>query len=100
EEQQHEVHLSMHHQHEERTARRAQNLAYWRSRPGATADGIAVQVFANVGDLESARAAGEAGAEGIGLLRTEFLFGGRPVFPGEKEQFESDQLCRHFCNSL
>ncbi len=28
-------------------------------------------------------------AQGIGLLRTEFLFGGRQLFPGEQEQFES-----------
>ncbi len=48
-----------------------------------------MQVFANVGDAEGARAAAEMGAEGIGLLRTEFLFGGRPVFPDEQEQFES-----------
>lgn len=87
--QQRELQLAMHRQHEERTARRAQNTVHWRNRPGSTADGVAVQIFANVGDIESARTAGEAGAEGIGLLRTEFLFGGRPVFPDEQEQFES-----------
>src|SRR5258708_33793156 len=80
---------SMLDQREQRSARRAQNLAHWRSLPGTTADGVAVQVFANVGDSERARAAAEVGAEGIGLLRTEFLFGGRPVFPSEEEQFAS-----------
>lgn len=76
-------------QQEERSARRTQNELQWRTHPGSTADGCAVQVFANVGDLESARAAGEQGAEGIGLLRTEFLFGGRSAFPHEQEQFDS-----------
>jgi len=66
-----------------------QNEARWRTRPASTADGVKVQVFANVGDVESARVAAEAGAEGIGLLRTEFLFGGRLIFPDEQEQFES-----------
>src|SRR5258708_388424 len=76
-------------QREQRTVRRAQILAHWRNLLGITADGVAVQVFANVGDSESARAAAEVGAEGIGLLRTEFLFGGRAVFPSEEEQFAS-----------
>lgn len=61
----------------------------WRMYPGSSADGHQIQILANVGDVEGARAAGEAGAEGIGLLRTEFLFGGRQVFPDKQEQFES-----------
>jgi len=76
-------------QQEERVARRTQDESLWRTQPTSTADGRFVQVFANVGDLESARAAGEQGAEGIGLLRTEFLFGGRSIFPNEQEQFDS-----------
>ncbi|MBX5455847.1 MAG: phosphoenolpyruvate--protein phosphotransferase [Thermogemmatispora sp.] len=58
----------------------------WRGRSGATADGVPVAIFANVGDEEGARQAAEQGAEGIGLLRTEFLFGGREQFPDEQEQ--------------
>src|SRR6266571_1812500 len=76
-------------QQEERVARRTQDESLWRKQPASTAHGRFVQVFANVGDLESARAAGEQGAEGIGLLRTEFLFGGRSIFPNEQEQFDS-----------
>lgn len=79
---------AMRQQRQERD-QRAQRNSQWLRQPGSTADGQAVRVFANVGDEESARAAGELGAEGIGLLRTEFLFGGRAVFPGEQEQFES-----------
>lgn len=42
--------------------------------PGALADGHPVPLLANVGKPEDAAAAVEAGAEGIGLFRTEFLF--------------------------
>jgi phosphoenolpyruvate-protein phosphotransferase len=88
-EQQQELRTLMCQQQQERDLRRIQNEILWRSQPGSTADGFAVQIFANVGDLESARAAAELGAEGIGLFRTEFLFAGRRVFPNEQEQFES-----------
>ena len=81
--------IAMEQQREGRTRRRSQHETLWRTRPGSTADGVHVQVFANVGDVDGARSAAELGAEGIGLLRTEFLFGGREVFPDEREQFES-----------
>jgi phosphoenolpyruvate-protein phosphotransferase len=80
---------AMHLQRQQNAQRRKQNASRWRTQRGTTADGIAVQIFANVGDVQGARAAADAGAEGIGLLRTEFLFGGRQVFPDEQEQFES-----------
>ncbi|GIH22105.1 phosphoenolpyruvate-protein phosphotransferase [Acrocarpospora phusangensis] len=54
--------------------------------PGATADGHAVPLLANIGgprDLESALA---HGAEGVGLFRTEFLFLDRGDAPSEEEQ--------------
>jgi multiphosphoryl transfer protein len=47
-----------------------------------------VEVFANVGNPAEARAALEQGAEGIGLLRTEFLFLDRATPPSEDEQAE------------
>lgn len=54
-------------------ARRRAATHVW-SGQGATADGRAVQLLANVGDPSGARAAAAAGAEGVGLFRTEFLF--------------------------
>lgn len=84
-----ELCAAMEQQRQERTRRRSQHEALWRAHPGSTADGVPVQVFANVGDVDGARSAAEQGAEGIGLLRTEFLFGGRAVFPDEQEQYES-----------
>ncbi|GHO99723.1 phosphoenolpyruvate-protein phosphotransferase [Reticulibacter mediterranei] len=76
-------------QWQDRSLTRLRAQAQWQQRRASTADGTAVQVSANVGDVESAHAAAESGAEGIGLLRTEFLFGGRSAFPDEQEQFES-----------
>lgn len=42
--------------------------------PGALADGHAVPLLANIGSVDDAAAALAAGAEGVGLFRTEFLF--------------------------
>ncbi|WP_287980575.1 phosphoenolpyruvate--protein phosphotransferase [Sphingomonas sp.] len=55
-------------------------------RPARTRDGTAVSVFANLGSVEDARAAAAAGAEGCGLLRTEFLFLDRATPPTLDEQ--------------
>jgi phosphotransferase system enzyme I (PtsI) len=54
--------------------------------PGATKDGQVVQVLANVQDGAGARAAVEAHAEGVGLLRTELAFLGRAQEPSVEEQ--------------
>lgn len=53
---------------------------------GATADGHLVPLLANVGSGKDARAAAAAGAEGVGLLRTEFCFLDRETEPGPDEQ--------------
>jgi phosphocarrier protein FPr/phosphocarrier protein len=53
---------------------------------GRMADGTRIEVFANLGSVEDAAAAVSAGAEGCGLLRTEFLFLGRADAPSEDEQ--------------
>ena len=45
-----------------------------------------IEVFANLGSVEDAHAAVAAGAEGCGLLRTEFLFLDRAAPPDEEEQ--------------
>jgi phosphotransferase system enzyme I (PtsI) len=60
-------------------------LAEYRG-PGATRDGHRVQVLANVQDGVGARAAAEAHAEGVGLLRTELAFFGRTTEPPVDEQ--------------
>lgn len=54
--------------------------------PAITSDGRRIEVLANVGSAAEARLAAAAGAEGIGLLRTEFLFFDRVTPPSEDEQ--------------
>jgi phosphoenolpyruvate-protein phosphotransferase len=56
-----------------------------------TADGTRIEVFANLGSLADAIAAVAEGAEGCGLLRTEFLFLDRDAPPDEQEQREAYQ---------
>jgi phosphoenolpyruvate-protein phosphotransferase len=51
-----------------------------------TSDGTRIEVFANLGSLPDAEAAVAEGAEGCGLLRTEFLFLERSTPPNEAEQ--------------
>jgi len=53
---------------------------------GTTADGVHVELLANVADPDSAVAAAAAGAEGVGLFRTEFLFLGMPTEPSVEQQ--------------
>jgi phosphocarrier protein FPr/phosphocarrier protein len=54
-------------------------------------DGTRIEVFANLGSVADAVAAVAAGAEGCGLLRTEFLFIDRDTAPAEDEQLEAYQ---------
>ena len=58
--------------------------------PGATSDGHRVPLLANLGSPEDVAAAVRAGAEGVGLFRTEFLFlDGGSAAPSEQEQADA-----------
>lgn len=57
------------------------------SQPAITQDGQRVDVTANAGSIADAAEALHMGADGIGLLRTEFLFLERTTAPSEEEQF-------------
>jgi phosphocarrier protein FPr len=52
-----------------------------------TSDGHKVEVVANIGGEDDARRAVEMGAEGVGLLRSEFLYLERATAPTEDEQY-------------
>jgi len=60
-----------------------------RFAPAVTTDGHRVEVAANINRAADAAGAVAAGAEGVGLMRTEFLFLGRDSVPTEEEQFEA-----------
>ena len=69
--------------------REQRQLARLARFPAETRDGVQITLQANVElprEVEHARA---VGAEGIGLLRTEFLFMNREDLPGEEEQYEA-----------
>ncbi len=70
-----------------RRARAARSASRAASRAALTRDGVTVEVAANIGSVADARAAVLAGADGVGLLRTEFLFQDQPVLPDEEAQF-------------
>ena len=55
-------------------------------QPAIMTDGARIEVVANIAAPEEAAKAVEAGGEGVGLLRTEFLFLGRDQAPTEDEQ--------------
>jgi phosphocarrier protein FPr/phosphocarrier protein len=61
-------------------------LAAAAQRECRTADGVRIEVLANIGSQAEAQAARRNGAEGCGLLRTEFLFLDRHRPPTEAEQ--------------
>ena len=77
--------------------RRAQKRSELRRRenaaralePAITLDGRRIEVLANIGGLEDATRIAALGGEGVGLLRSEFLFLGRRDAPTEEEQFET-----------
>jgi phosphocarrier protein FPr len=65
---------------------RARSARVRAHEPAKTRDGATITVSANAGSAADARAAVELGADGIGLLRTEFLFLDRETAPTEGEQ--------------
>ena len=57
--------------------------------PTVTKGGCVKKVFANIALPADAASAADAGAEGVGLFRTEFLYMDRESPPGEEEQLEA-----------
>ena len=75
--------------HEIRSSEELENAL----EPAITLDGFEIEVVANAGNLQDAQMALERGAEGIGLLRTEFLYLDRATAPNEDEQLAAyDQI--------
>jgi phosphocarrier protein FPr len=69
-----------------------QRRAAWEAgkrEPAISRDGVKIEVLANVGNLSDASQASENGAEGVGLLRTEFVYLGMKDMPSEDQQTAS-----------
>ncbi len=71
---------------QEAAAARAAELAQGANRPAVTTDGQRVEVAANIAAPDDAGPAVAAGADGVGLFRSEFLFMNRDAAPDETEQ--------------
>ena len=73
-----------------RVAERRRAALAATSGPGATSDGHKVPLLANIGGPDDVQAALDAGAEGVGLFRTEFLFlSDTRTAPSEETQYEA-----------
>jgi phosphotransferase system enzyme I (PtsI) len=72
--------------HREDLARKL-SLKGFSGKKTATKDGVTVRLAANVGTLEDAGRASEATAEGVGLLRSEFLYLDQVSPPDEETQY-------------
>lgn len=66
----------------------------WLNREARTADGLRIEIAANIAHAVEAQAAFGNGAEGVGLFRTEMLYMDRTSAPGENE------LYNIFCQAL
>jgi len=62
-------------------------LATNRDLPAQTADGVHLELLANVNGVVDAKAAVAMGASGVGLFRTEYMYLTHPDVPDEEEQY-------------
>jgi phosphoenolpyruvate-protein phosphotransferase (PTS system enzyme I) len=79
--------LSQYRRQKAEIVREQRSLLKLTDIPAITKDGVAIKLMANVelpGEIASILT---AGAEGIGLFRSEFMFMNRPDLPSEQEQY-------------
>lgn len=80
--------LAYYRQRQRAERQRLRQLQTFRDQPAITTDGLTIELHANIELPEDTDAALDAGAAGVGLYRTEFLFMNRDRPPDEEEQFE------------
>ncbi|HKZ21830.1 MAG TPA: phosphoenolpyruvate--protein phosphotransferase [candidate division Zixibacteria bacterium] len=73
----------------EKLAQEKKKLQLLKKKPAITKDRKRINLLANLEIPEEAQAALDYGAEGVGLFRTEFLFGDSSQIPSEEEQFQA-----------
>src|SRR5207237_2743349 len=64
-------------------------LQHLAALDSVTTDGVRITLRANVDLPEDAELAAKSGAQGVGLMRTEFLVVGRATMPNEDEQYRA-----------
>ena len=66
-----------------------QELEAYRGKPTVSKSGRKIKLYANIGNPEDVKYVLDGDAEGVGLLRSEFLYLGRDSFPTEEELFQA-----------
>ncbi|MBA3656565.1 MAG: phosphoenolpyruvate--protein phosphotransferase [Gemmatimonadaceae bacterium] len=84
-----EAQLSAYRERQVAEARDEAELMQLLTAEPVTLDGVRITLRANVDLPEEADAAAHSGAEGVGLMRTEFLVVGRTTMPDEEEQYRA-----------
>jgi phosphotransferase system enzyme I (PtsI) len=80
--------INQYHEAEKKSVGLVKVLQKKWNRPVYTRDGVQIEVMANISFPEDVVEANENGADGIGLVRTEYLLSNRKEFPSEKVQQE------------
>lgn len=83
-------HAEVHQIRETQKLRRKEQQAQ-AQQAASTRDGVTIEIAANVASSSEAQLAFANGADGVGLLRTEFLFVDRRTAPDEQEQRQAYQ---------
>jgi len=81
--------VAVFHHRAEREARDEAELRLLVAADSVTTDGVRITLRANVDLPEESTLAATSGAEGVGLMRTEFLVVGRTAMPDEEEQYRA-----------
>lgn len=74
---------------QEKLKNEKQELEKYKNQKAVTKDGHQVELFANIGGPQDIQNVLDNTAEGVGLLRSEFLYMDAKDFPTEEEQFEA-----------
>lgn len=74
---------------QENIKREKQELEKYKNKKAITKDGHQVELLANIGGPQDIQIVIDNTAEGVGLLRSEFLYMDAKDFPSEEEQFEA-----------
>lgn len=89
--------LAEYHDKKARYDERREQLKRLATQASVSADGVHLELAANIGSVEDLTKVLENGADGVGLFRTEFLYMGRNSFPTEEEQY---QIYKHVLDKL
>lgn len=73
--------------------RNRRELLEYRDRESVTLDGTRVEICANIGSAADLDSVLENGADGIGLVRSEFLYMEREQMPDEEDLFQAYRTC-------